>query len=120
VGETRTAQATRYSSTRTTTKAPSLRIEERLGIGRADDADGMPCSGDPNPQHAAAVFEFGRFVFLQKRASAKSLHYDDRIELLALGFVDGHQNASVRKAISTREPLLIENGGDAFDRARIC
>jgi hypothetical protein len=44
----------------------------------------MPCSGDPNPQHAAAVFEFGRFVFLQKRDSPKSLYFNDHIELLAL------------------------------------
>jgi hypothetical protein len=103
-----------------TATATSLRIEERRGIGRADDADGMPRSSDPDPQHTAAVLEFGRFVFLEERASAISLHDDDGIELLSFGFVDGHQDASARRAISTNKALLIEDGGDALDRAGIC
>jgi hypothetical protein len=100
-----------------TVTAASLWIEERSGIGRADDADRMPRSGDPNPQHTAAVFVSWRFVFLQERASPISLQDDDGIEFLSFGFVDGHQDASARRAISTNKALLIEDGGDALDRA---
>jgi hypothetical protein len=103
-----------------TVKFPSLRIEEWCGIGRPDDADGMPRSGDADPQNTAAFLELGRFFFLQERASAISLHDDDGIELLSLGFVDGHEDASARRAISPNEALLIEDGGDALDRAGIC